>query len=72
MVQCRAVLDHLATWSMIVENPTISLDHDRDLFEKKIQTFVTQCPLMHAHMWALSHLHTTNLFSSPAATLAYL
>ena len=31
----RAVLDHLTTWSMIMENLTISLDHDRDRFENK-------------------------------------
>ena len=40
---CRRVVI-FSTWSMIVKNPTIILDHDRDLFEKNIRSCVTQCP----------------------------
>ena len=48
-----AVLDHLAMWSMIVKNPTINLDHDRDIFGEKIRTFVTQCHMrVHTHVSA--------------------
>ena len=47
----RAVLDHLPTWSMIVKNPTISLDHDRDLFLGKNLNFCNPVP----HACARAH-----------------
>ena len=50
-----AVLNHLATWSVIVKNPMISLDHDRDLFGEN-PNFCN--PVLHARAHTCEYAHT--------------